>query len=71
MISLSKFFASGGEIREWKTGLKWLKKRTILCVHWRRNFKNKRCLSRENQIKSKVYVIEHDFLSHIKPPTRQ
>jgi hypothetical protein len=22
MISLSKFFASGGEIREWKTGFK-------------------------------------------------
>jgi hypothetical protein len=28
---------------------KWLKKRLILWVRWRRNFKNKRCLSRENQ----------------------
>jgi hypothetical protein len=28
---------------------KWLKKRLILWVHWRSNFKNKRCLSRENQ----------------------
>jgi hypothetical protein len=28
---------------------KRLKKRLILWVHWRSNFKNKRCLSRENQ----------------------
>ena len=28
---------------------KWLKKRLILWVHWRSNFKNKRCQSRENQ----------------------
>jgi hypothetical protein len=28
---------------------RWLKKRLILWVHWRSNFKNKRCLSRENQ----------------------
>ena len=28
---------------------KWLKKRLILWVHWRSNFKNKCCLSRENQ----------------------
>jgi hypothetical protein len=31
---------------------KWLKKRLILWVHWRSNFKNKRCLSQENQSKS-------------------
>jgi hypothetical protein len=30
MISLSKFFASGGEIREWKTGFSELKQVTFL-----------------------------------------
>jgi hypothetical protein len=28
---------------------KWLKKLLIFWVHWRSNFKNKRCLRRENQ----------------------
>jgi hypothetical protein len=31
---------------------KWLKKRLILWVHWRSDFKNKRCLSREKQSSS-------------------
>ena len=43
---------------------KWLKKRLILGVHWRSNFKNKRCLSRENQVK--VYVNQHESVSHIQ-----
>jgi hypothetical protein len=37
MISLSKFFASGGEIREWKTGLtRWATENMIfgVCNIW-------------------------------------
>ena len=44
---------------------KWLKKRPIWWVHWRSNFRNKRCLSRENQ-SYKVGINVHDFLSNIK-----
>jgi hypothetical protein len=47
---------------------KWLKKRLILWVHWRSNFKNKCRLSRENQslCKVKVYVNQHESVSHIQ-----
>jgi hypothetical protein len=40
---------------------KWLKQRPIWRVHWRSNFKNKRCPSRENQS-----VNEHDFYKAAK-----
>jgi hypothetical protein len=45
-------------------------KRPIWCVYWRSNFQNKHCLKAEKIKAIKVYVNEHDFLSHIKQPTR-
>jgi hypothetical protein len=54
-----------------KHGLRVCLKRPIWWVHWRRNFKNERCLSRENQ-SYKVHVNAWTwFLSDIKPPIRQ